>query len=117
MCAATATKASDHSPRSQFVSILLTVCATFLLSPISQKPAIPPQVTEDRTIRAAYLITVADDFIVDVLHNGRAVPDSKRQMIKERYGATADRINIEVRKGVWLVFNVVNNRLRWGGAA
>ena len=30
--------------------------------------------------------------------------------------ATVEAIDVEVRRGDWLVFNVVNNRLRWGGA-
>ena len=97
------------------MSIMLLACAA-LISPICKSSTVFRAI-EDRPIRASYLITVADDFIVDIYHNGRAVPDSKRQMIEERYGATAERINIEVRKGDWLVFNVVNNRLRWGGAA
>ncbi len=69
-----------------------------------------------RGIRAKYLITVADDFIVDVYHNGKYVPDSKRTLLLERFGATVERIDVEVRGGDWLVFNVVNDRLRWGGA-
>ena len=67
-------------------------------------------------LRAAYLITVADDFIADLYQNGRPIPDTKRQLLEERFGATIERINTTVRKGDWLVFNVVNNRLRWGGA-
>ena len=41
---------------------------------------------------------------------------SKRRLLEERYGATVERIDVEVHKGDWLVFNVVNNRMRWGGA-
>lgn len=67
-------------------------------------------------IRANYLITAADDFIVNVYLNGQPVPDEKRALLEERYGATVERINVEVHRGDWLVFNVVNNRLRWGGA-
>jgi hypothetical protein len=63
------------------------------------------------------LFTVADDFIIDVYHNGVKVPDSKRTLLAERFGATAERIDIEVRRGDWLVFNVVNNRMRWGGCS
>ena len=63
------------------------------------------------------LFTVADDFIVDVYHNGVKVPDAKRTLLHEVFGATAERIDIEVREGDWVVFNVVNNRLRWGGAS
>ena len=68
-------------------------------------------------LMADRLFTVADDFIVDVYHNGEKVPDSKRTLLVEQFGATAERIDIEVKKGDWLVFNVVNNRLRWGGCS
>ena len=71
----------------------------------------------DMPVRARYLVTVADDFVVDVYHNGVKVPDAKRQLLEERFGATAERVEVEVRKGDWLVFHVVNNRLRWGGAS
>ena len=66
---------------------------------------------------ADHLFTVADDFIIDVYHNGEKVPDTKRTLLLERFGATAERIDIEVRQGDWLVFNVVNNRMRWGGCS
>jgi len=65
---------------------------------------------------AQYLVTVTDDFIVDVYHNGERVPDSRRKLLLERFGATVERISVPVKKGDWLVFNVVNNRMRWGGA-
>src|SRR5881409_3767995 len=65
---------------------------------------------------AQYLYTVADDFIVDVYYNGERVPDARRNMLLERFGATVERIDVPVRKGDWLVFNVVNNRMRWGVA-
>jgi len=71
----------------------------------------------ESAIRGRYLITVADDFIVDVYHNGVKVPDGRRELLEERFGATVERINVEVHKGDWLVFHVVNNRLRWGGAS
>jgi hypothetical protein len=63
------------------------------------------------------VFTVADDFIVDVYHNGTKVPDEKRALLVEVHGATAERLDLKVREGDWLVFNVVNNRLRWGGAS
>lgn len=62
-----------------------------------------------------YMYTVADDFIVDVYYNGEKVPDNKRQLLVERFGATAERINQPVKMGDWVVFHVVNNRMRWGG--
>jgi hypothetical protein len=66
-------------------------------------------------VMANRLVAVVDDFIVDVYHNGRRVPDAKRSLLVEVFGATVERIDVEVRQGDWLVFNVVNNRLRWGG--
>lgn len=63
------------------------------------------------------IYTVADDFIVEVYHNGMKVPAARRTMLEEIYGATVEKIEIEVREGDWVVFNVVNNQLRWGGCS
>ncbi|MFO0891585.1 MAG: hypothetical protein U0790_20880 [Isosphaeraceae bacterium] len=68
-------------------------------------------------VLATRLFTVADDFVIDVYHNGLKVPDAQRSLLVERFGATAERIDLQVRRGDWLVFNVVNNRLRWGGCS
>lgn len=78
--------------------------------------AVKQPLSANNLLRARYLITAADDFVVDVYLNGKAVPESRRHMIEEKFGATAERIDVEVHKGDWLVFNIVNNRLRWGGA-
>ena len=66
---------------------------------------------------ANFVYTVADDFVVEVYQNGAKVADGNREMIAETFGATDEKITIEVREGDWLVFNVVNNRLRWGGSS
>src|SRR5262249_24168828 len=58
---------------------------------------------------------VADDFVVDVWHDGLRVPEDRRKLLWERFGACAERIDVPVRAGDWLVFHVVNNRMRWGG--
>jgi hypothetical protein len=63
------------------------------------------------------LYTVTDDFIVDVYHNGVKVADGRRTLLNEVFGATVERVDIELRPGDWLVFNVVNNRLRWDGCS
>ena len=63
-----------------------------------------------------YLITVADDFIVEVYHNGKRVPDAQRELLNEIFGATVEKIQVAVHEGDWLVFHVVQNRLRWGGS-
>jgi hypothetical protein len=68
-------------------------------------------------ILATRVFTVADDFVVEVYHNGLRVPDDKRTLLVEQFGATAERVDVEVREGDWLAFNVVNNRLRWGGVS
>ena len=68
-------------------------------------------------LRANYVITVADDFVVEAYHNGKAIKDENRHMLQELFGATSEKIDQPVHKGDWLVFHVVNNRLRWGGAS
>ena len=67
-------------------------------------------------VRAEEVITVADDFIVNIYHNGVRVPEEKRELLLDRFGATVERIDLNVRAGDWIVFHVVNNRLRWDGA-
>ncbi len=93
------------------------LCALFGLVSLHSKPAAKRPRQQDDVVRAKYLITTTDDFIVDVYHNGKHVPDSKRVLENEIFGATVERINIQVHKGDWIVFNVVNNRMRWGGCA
>ncbi len=104
----------------------LLATSLLTIAPKSKAPNSPPveiTVTADEgasgassELRANYLITTADDFIVDVYVNGRPVPDARRQLLEERHGATVEKIDTPVRAGDWVVFNVVNNRLRWGGA-
>jgi outer membrane protein assembly factor BamB len=69
-----------------------------------------------RPVRATSMLVVADDFLVDAWVNGKLVPLSAREMRSETFGATTERIRVDVREGDWVVFNVVANRLRWGGA-
>jgi hypothetical protein len=59
---------------------------------------------------------VADDFVTDIHHNGKPILDSKRKLTAEIHGAQAERVVLNLRPGDWVVFNVVNNRLRWDGA-
>ncbi|HUB66048.1 MAG TPA: hypothetical protein VL981_01025 [Candidatus Methylacidiphilales bacterium] len=67
-------------------------------------------------LRANFIITVADDFVVDVYDNGKVVPDTQRHLLSEMFGATREQIDLQVFRGDWIVFHVVNDRLRWGGA-
>jgi hypothetical protein len=66
---------------------------------------------------AQEVLVVADDFVVEVYHNGKKVPLEARELLREIHGATTERVHIRVHEGDWLVFHVVNNRLRWNGAS
>src|SRR3954454_12939595 len=78
---------------------------------------VPARGQSHEPVIARTLIAVIDDFIVDIYHNGVKVPDDRRELLVEVFGATVERITLDVRRGDWLVFNVVNNRLRWGGSS
>jgi hypothetical protein len=65
---------------------------------------------------AAGIQIVADDFVADIHHNGKLVPADNRKLQAEIFGAQAERVTLTLRPGDWVVFNVVNNRLRWKGA-
>ncbi len=93
------------------LAALLAVAPGF----VGESPAQSPRAADG--VLARTLITVADDFIVDVYHNGVKVADDRRELVAEVFGATVERIKVDVRPGDWLVFNVVNNRLRWRGAS
>lgn len=77
--------------------------------------SVGPSVEASGKVLATSVVLVADDFVVEIYHNGVKVPDEKRTMTDEAFGATAERVDVTVREGDWLVFNVVNNRMRWGG--
>jgi hypothetical protein len=98
----------------------LTVLALvwFLRPPATHSTTRPTPATTDPNapVIATSLCLGADDFVVDVFHNGHRVPDEDRKMTSEVYGAISERTTVTVREGDWLVFNVVNNRLRWNGA-
>lgn len=70
-----------------------------------------------RPVVASALTLVADDFVVDVWHNGTKLGLDQRHMLAEIHGATSERVSVDVREGDWLVFHVVANRLRWNGAS
>jgi hypothetical protein len=65
-------------------------------------------------IAAHYIQMVSAEFVVDIYHNGVLVPQSKRQLQKEVYGAQIEKVSLELHEGDWLVFHVVNNGLRTG---
>lgn len=66
----------------------------------------------------AFLLRItADDFVVAIWHNGERVPDNKRKLLGDVYGATMEQVDIDVLEGDWLVFNVASNPVRWGGSS
>lgn len=68
----------------------------------------------DSPLPAAYLVTATEDFVVNVYLNGKPVPMAQREVLKEVYGSIVEKTKIEVKPGDWIVFNVANDRLRWG---
>jgi len=66
---------------------------------------------------ASEMVIVADDFVVDVWVNGKQLPQAARTMLAETHGAITERISVDLDPGDWVVFHVVANRLRWGGAS
>jgi hypothetical protein len=89
---------------------LLAALGTGLLLGFSVSP-----LPADEDVVANYVITSADDFLIDIYHNGEAVPDDRRHLLSERFGATSERIDLQVARGDWLVFHVVSDPMRWGG--
>ncbi len=83
-----------------------------ITSPGTSAKSAPPA----RDGQCAYLITVTNDFVVAAYKNGELIPDSSRELLLDRFGATAERINVPVARGDWLVFNVAHNPIRWGGS-
>ena len=65
---------------------------------------------------ATYLICTCDYFVVDIYHNGNQVPLDRRRLLGEHFGAQVEKDDLDIREGDWIVFNVVSNQLRWGGA-
>jgi hypothetical protein len=94
-------------PEKLLLMVLCSLMAGCATSRMCERSEVP--------VRANYVVTVADDFVVDAYLNGIRIPDDKRQMLAELFGATSERINVQVHEGDWLVFHVVNDRLRWGG--
>jgi hypothetical protein len=78
--------------------------------------AAPVAAADLRTPVATGVQIVADDFVCDIYHNGKLVPADCRKLTDEVYGAQVETLTVDLKPGDWLVFNVVNNRLRWGGA-
>lgn len=98
----------------------LSPIPTRLLSHVddgSVKPkVVEREVKRDNGLLATHLVTVTDDFVVEAYKNGVRIQESQRTLLNEIFGATVERMAVDVRPGDWLVFHVVNNHLRWGGS-
>lgn len=83
----------------------------------SVKPkTVEKEVKRSNGLLATHLVTVTDDFVVEAYKNGVRIQESQRTLLNEIFGATVERMAVDVRPGDWLVFHVVNNHLRWGGS-
>ena len=99
-------------------AILLTLLLCLGVAPLRADISAPETAKEGKQgkkVVARHLVTVTDDFVVEAYKNGKRIEDAKRVLLNEIFGATVERMDVEVRPGDWLVFHVVNNHLRWGG--
>lgn len=69
-----------------------------------------------RPVIATSLLLAADDFVMNVYLDGKKVPSSDYSLLDENFGAAFLRVRVAVHAGDWLVFNVANDRFRWGGS-
>jgi serine/threonine protein kinase len=104
-----------------FLAIVIAAAAVHVSSQLARSRHGPASASSSATapspaIIATKVYAAVDDFIVDVYHNGQKVSDTRRKIVNEVFGASSEQLDITVREGDWLVFNVVNNRLRWNGA-
>lgn len=80
----------------------------------------PPLDRHGRAIQNAivadHILTVSQDFVVDVYVNGKPVPQATRSLVLDHFGCQIEKIHVPIRRGDWVVFAVANNRLRWGGS-
>jgi hypothetical protein len=61
---------------------------------------------------AQELYIITDGVVAEIHHNGKPVPLNARGIMKEVDGATAERVDLFVHEGDWLVFHVATNPLR-----
>ncbi len=102
-------------PPSPPLPVSLLPRAALLVCCLAGACATPPAPPAEGALRAREVLWVADDFVVELWHNGHVVPLGSRRLENEIFGATVERVPLTVRTGDWLCFHVVNNRLRWGG--
>lgn len=76
----------------------------------------PAHAGDSDDVVATSVLVAADDFVINVYHNGQPVPDSNFKLEKEIFGATVMRVRMDVRHGDWIVFEVANDRFRWQGS-
>ncbi len=64
---------------------------------------------------AKYVEFAAESFVTEIWLNGLRVPDAARKRVATRDGVAYDRLELEIREGDWLVFQVANDRARGEG--
>ena len=104
------------TPRSRVARPMTrTLLAAFSLLVLPFAAGAPDPRATEPPLRATEVLWVADDFVVELWHNGEVVPLDRRELVAEIFGATLERARIELRAGDWLCFHVVANLKRWGG--
>ena len=102
--------------RREWVEWLVWISGSVAVADDRPAPPVKPNPdTKPAAPALRWFHTVADDFVIDVWHNGTPIPDNCRTLVDEAYGATAEKTVRDVRPGDWLVFHAVNNRFRWSG--
>ena len=101
----------------QLLSLGVLALAGVMPAPfaVAEYPHAATRESREDKVLATRLVTVADDFVVEVYRNGERVGDDHRELLEEVFGATVEQLDLHVREGDWLVFHVVNNHLRWNG--
>jgi hypothetical protein len=95
-----------------FVSILIALVAVcFTLGAPT-----PASAGASDAVVATSVLIAADDFVINVYHNGQPVSDSQFKLEGDIFGATVMRVQMDVRSGDWIVFEVANDRFRWNGS-
>ena len=97
----------------KLLTVILAACCAGASPVLSSQPQLlphPPRVADS-------LLIAADDFVTDVYLNGKRLPNRDYDLLVENFGATMMQVHVSIYPGDWLVFNVSNDRFRWGGAS
>lgn len=77
-----------------------------LMVSLSHRHVVPGKVI------AQELYIVADGVVAEIYLNGKPLPLEVRGIMNEVDGVTAEKVDVYIHEGDWLVFHVVTNRLR-----